>query len=260
MHLMRDVGHVVLAVMILTACGGNGSTGSLTQRFQAGLPEPFDLQCKQVALVLPVDPATAAQYLPRPGTDLLLNEQGSAQLMLGLKSCPHFAAGDAEYGPLSFYNVWLLIQGPYEVNPVPGTAFTLPTIYTETLKTYFDDKEFVQYIRELGAEIRQAKYIEVGNPGDPGLVYEMGDVGFSWQESLLTAPLGFPVGFNLTVHRDQDRIPAIEHITCEAYGLTNGHAAVSVNSPDSFLAPFGTEFDAGTTDMDMHCSVHWTPQ
>ena len=202
---------VVVAALPTAACGSNATeggsrieeeVGSIEQKVQAGeLSPPVDITCTSVMLMLPVDPTIAAGYTDRA---LALDAQGMAQLWLGVSRCPHFAGGEVEYGPASPVNVLLRVQGPFELNPVDGTAFTLPTSYFRALAAWNDGKELFKVMHKLGFDVRAAKEISVGTPGDAGYVYEHGDVGFAWQQSVVTPPLAFPVGTRLVNYRDDD--------------------------------------------------------
>lgn len=257
MHFMRT--GLAVAAVLMVGCVSEGEVAEEQSRvMEAQLPPDFDLTCEQMTLFLPVDPATAAQFVS-PGRELALDANGAAQLMISPKTCSSFTSPTTEYGPLDFFPVWILLDGPYEVLPVPGTAVTQPTLYVQYIGTFFDSKELWRDMHRIGGDIVDAKEIVVGAAGTPGYIYEHGDVGFSWQSWTLSPPLGVAVGFNIVAYRDEDLMPSIERITCEHYDGVSGYAVVSVN-PESMLAPFGATLIGGTLHGHIHCSVTFEEQ
>lgn len=252
------VGATLLAALLMAACASEEQTASVDQEFRVGLGPPIDMRCRQMSMFLPVDPNTASQYIA-PDRRLALDPTGAAQLLITIKSCSHFSAGEVEYGPLEFFVVWLLLEGPYEIRPVPGAVITLPTYYAQYLRTFFDSKRLFQDMHKLGLEIKVAKNISLGAVGEPGYVYERGDVGFAWYPSGMSAPVTWPMGINIVAYRDQDVIPSIERITCTSYARQTGFVALSVH-PESLLAPFGADLVGIAPDADAHCAATFEAQ
>ncbi len=111
-------------------------------------PSLFELryQANQIAAFFPVDPDLARQWVP-PAWDLALDAQGKATGVLTLIHYPNYCllstpnSPPLEEGeniaPASVAHFWLLLQGPAEVLPVPGSQVTSPTAY------YYDVADLV---------------------------------------------------------------------------------------------------------------------
>ena len=111
-------------------------------------PSLFEVryQCSQIAAFFPVDPDLARQWVP-PAWDLALDVQGKATGVLALMHFPDYCmlstpnSPPLEEGeniaPASIAHFWLLLNGPVEVLPVPGSQVTSPTAY------YYDVADLV---------------------------------------------------------------------------------------------------------------------
>jgi hypothetical protein len=111
-------------------------------------PSLFELryQASQIAAFFPVDPDLARQWVP-PEWDLALDAQGNATgvltlihfpsyCLLSTPNSPPLKEGE-NIAPASVAHFWLLLQGPTEVLPVPGSMVTSPTAY------YYDVADLV---------------------------------------------------------------------------------------------------------------------
>jgi hypothetical protein len=247
--------------------------GSFAQA--AELPRPNDvvdvqMQCNTMVGVFEVDPVAARAALPAQ-YELALQPNGNALVYLQASNCDGSGNGDP-LGAFDLADVWLVIQGPSEVDPVPDADATLPTINVYVLKAQTTSKwvktrcAAIQFPKEL------IEYLDVGGPIAPfrsGFVEEMTGRGYSWSEfvpcmTLPGTPYGecwmlpapaptLPVGFDMptfmlgtNILGYVDRSPgttAKKEMQCLMAVEGQGLIQLQLDDPKSNLAKLGIFYD-----------------
>ncbi len=204
----------------------------------------FELQCRESAQFLAVDPAIARTYVP-PGYSVFVSGQetadmsrrlpdGSAVLIMIYQECSEATWDGVPLAPLKMVHQWVRIDGPLEVLPVPGTSTTVPTYYWYMLDDPTTDTGLRQRLREAGVSSSSIVSIELGDNVDSkrtGGVVEKdnpgteNDVGYSFVEINRPAEKS-PIGIN---HR-------LFHEQCD----DNGRCTLMKALDSGFIVPFGS--------------------
>jgi hypothetical protein len=176
-----------LGVATVAVAGGNGNV------------KPFvdvQMDCNTMVGVFEVDPAAARAALPTK-YELALQPSGNALVYLQASNCDGAGNGEA-LGPFDLADVWLIIEGPPDYQPIPGAVVTLPTTYVYVLKAQTTSKWVKTHCAAIHFPKDLVKVIDVGGPIAPmrsGLVTEMSKSGYAWSEFFpcMTRP-GSPYG------------------------------------------------------------------
>jgi hypothetical protein len=143
------------------------------------------MQCNTMVGVFEVDPVAARAVLPAQ-YELALQPDGKALVYLQASNCD--GAGNGEpLGAFDLADVWLAIQGPYEVNEIPGAYATIPTINVYVLKAQTTSKWVKTHCAAIYFPKELIRALVVGGPIVPlreGYVVEMTGRGYSWSEFL----------------------------------------------------------------------------
>lgn len=142
-----------------------------------------EMTCNTMVGVFEVDPVAARGVLPA-AYELALQPDGNALVYLQASNCN--GAGNGEpLGAFDLADAWLAIQGPNEVNPIPGAYVTLPTINVYVLKAQTTSKWVKTRCAAIYFPKELIRTLDVGGPIAPlrqGYVEEMTGRGYSWQE------------------------------------------------------------------------------
>ncbi len=116
-------------------------------------------QCDEIAAIFPANLALARQWVP-PAFNLAVDAQGNATGALIFMNCPNdftlttpnsppLEAG-ANLAPVGVAHLWLILQGPAQVLPVPGAQVTGPTLYAYDVATLLTNPVAVRVFRRAG--------------------------------------------------------------------------------------------------------------
>jgi hypothetical protein len=126
-----------------------------------GNPTLFETryQVNEILAFFPVDLAVARQWVP-PAFNLAVDAQGKATGALVFFNCPNYFflktpnAPPLQQGenlaPIGVVHIWLILQGPAQVLPVPGAQVTSPTLYAYDLATLLTDPVAVDVFHRAG--------------------------------------------------------------------------------------------------------------
>ena len=164
-----------------------------------GTPKPVvdvQMQCNTMVGVFEVDPAAARAVLPSK-YELALQPNGNALVYLQASNCDGSGNGEP-MGAFGLADVWLIIEGPFDYQPIEGAYLTLPTTYVYVLKAHTTSKWVKTRCAAIHFPKELIRSLDVGGPIEPyrlGSVVEMSKVGYRWSEFLpcITTP-GSPYG------------------------------------------------------------------
>lgn len=134
---------VILAFLAWAGPGEQASMSGAAEGTPAN-PTLFEArkQCNQLAAFFTVDPVIASQWVPPP-FQLAIDAQGQATGALIVLDCPDFYFLRTPNGPpleegenlapAAEAHFWMMLQGPFQVLPVPGALVTAPTQYFYSL-------------------------------------------------------------------------------------------------------------------------------
>ncbi len=127
----------------------------------AGNPALFETryQCNEIAAFFPVNLALAQQWVP-PDFKLAVDAQGNATGALVFMDCPDgftlttpnsppLEAGE-NLAPVGVVHMWLILEGPAQVLPVPGAQVTSPTAYAYDLATLLSSPVALKVFHRAG--------------------------------------------------------------------------------------------------------------
>lgn len=158
-------------------------TLSVAARGETDKTVDVQMQCNTMVGVFEVDPIAARAVLPAQ-YELALQPDGNALVYLQASNCDGMGNGEP-LGAFDLADVWLAIEGPFEVREIPGAYVTIPTINVYVLKAQTTSK----WVKARTAAIHFPKelipYLSVGGPIAPlrsGNVVEMTGRGYAWSE------------------------------------------------------------------------------
>ena len=151
-----------------------------------GTPKPVvdvQMQCNTMVGVFEVDPAAARAVLPAK-YELALQPNGNALVYLQASNCDGSGNGEP-MGAFDLADVWLIIEGPFDYQPIEGAYLTLPTTYVYVLKAHTTSKWVKTRCAAIHFPKELIRSLDVGGPIEPyrlGSVVEMSKVGYRWSE------------------------------------------------------------------------------
>ena len=204
----------------------------------------FELECRESAQFLAVDPARAQGYLP-VGYTVFVSDQdaadvcralpdGSAVLIIIYQECSGASWDGRQLAPLKMVHHWVRIDGPNEILPVPGTSRTAPTYYWYMLDDPTTSLDLRRRLREAGVTSSKIDSIELGfdisGVRTGGVVEKItqgvkDDISYSFVENNRPSEQR-PLGVN---HR-------LFHETCDDKGRCTLMKALD----SGFIIPFGS--------------------
>ena len=234
----------VLTGLLLVGCGPMpGVTESNSIAIQQA-EHLFELECRESAQFLAVDPAKARAYVPAGYTVFVSGQHtadvsrglpdGSAIFMMIYQECSSAVWDGVELAPLKMLHQWIRIEGPHEILPVPGTVTTVPTYYWYMLDDPTPNKTLTQKLREAGVTSSAIQSIELGYDVDGvrvGGAVEQHEpdshnkIGYSFVENNRPSEQR-PIGINHRLFREQ----------CDASGRCTLMKALD----SGFIVPFGS--------------------
>jgi hypothetical protein len=143
------------------------------------------MECNTMVGVFEVDPAAARKILPAQ-YELALQPSGAALVYLQASNCDGVGNGEP-VGTFDLADVWLAIEGPYEVIDIPGAFVTIPTINVYVLKAQTTSKWVKTHCAAIHFPKELIRSLDVGGPISPlrnGYVVEMTGRTYSWSEFL----------------------------------------------------------------------------
>lgn len=154
------------------------------------------MQCNTMVGAFEVDPVAARAALPTQ-YDLALQPSGTALVYLQASNCDGSGNGEP-LGAFDLADVWLAIQGPFDISPIPGAFVTIPTINVYVLKAQTTSKWVKTHCAAIHFPKELIRSLDVGGPISPlrdGYVVEMTGRAYSWFEFLpcISTP-GSPFG------------------------------------------------------------------
>jgi hypothetical protein len=164
----------VLGAATAAVAGGNGTVKPVVD---------VQMNCNTMVGVFEVDPAAARAVLPAK-YELALQSSGNALVYLQASNCDGSGNGEA-LGPFDLADVWLIIEGPPDYQPIEGAYLTLPTTYVYVLKAHTTSKWVKTHCAAIHFPKELIRSLDVGGPIAPyrsGSVLEMSKVGYRWSE------------------------------------------------------------------------------
>jgi len=143
------------------------------------------MECNTMVGVFEVDPVAARKILPAQ-YELALQQSGAALVYLQASDCD--GAGNGEpVGAFGLADVWLAIEGPYEVIDIPGAYITIPNINVYVLIAQTTSKWVKTHSAAVHFPKELIRSLDVGgaiSPSRDGYVVEMTGRAYSWSEFL----------------------------------------------------------------------------
>jgi hypothetical protein len=143
------------------------------------------MQCNTMVGAFEVDPVAARAILPAQ-YELALQISGNALVYLQVSNCGGSGNGEP-LGAFDLADVWLAIEGPYEVIDVPGAYVTIPNINVYVLKAQTTSDWIKTHCAAIHFPKELIRTLDVGGPISPlrdGFVVEMTGRAYSWSEFL----------------------------------------------------------------------------
>ena len=126
-----------------------------------GNPTLFETryQVNEIVAFFPVDLDVARHWVPRT-FNLAVDAQGKATGALVFMNCPDYfflqtpnapplQAGE-NLAPVGVAHMWLVLQGPTQVLPVPGAIATAPTLYAYDVASLLTSQQAVDVFQRAG--------------------------------------------------------------------------------------------------------------
>ena len=156
----------------------------------ADVPHPdkvvdVQMECNTMVGVFEVDPVGARKVLPAQ-YELALQPSGAALVYLQASNCDGVGNGEP-VGTFDLADVWLAIEGPYEVIDIPGAYVTIPNINVYVLKAQTTSKWVKTHCAAIHFPKELIRALDVGGAVSPlrdGYVVEMTGRAYSWSEFL----------------------------------------------------------------------------
>ena len=169
---IKLTGTVVFTSLLLFGCGSMTDATDSSSAVIKRAEHLFELECRESAQFLAVDPARARTHVPA-GYSVFVSGRhtadvsrglpdGSAIFMMIYQECSSAIWDGAQLAPLKMLHQWIRIEGPPEVLPVAGTVTTVPTYYWYMLDDPTPNKALRHKLREAGVTSSGIKSIELG--------------------------------------------------------------------------------------------------
>lgn len=154
------------------------------------------MECNTMVAVFEVDKDAARAVLPVQ-YELALQPNGNALVYLQASNCDGTGNGEP-LGAFDLADVWLAIEGPYEVSEIPYAWVTIPTINVYVLKAQTTSKWVKTRCAAIHFPKELIRFLDVGGDIDidrEGYVVERTGRAYSWSEFLpCMSPPGSPYG------------------------------------------------------------------
>jgi hypothetical protein len=260
---------VIPSLMLVAACGGEDRIQTTGQQTAAVRTEDHTQagQCavhqglvrkvcaRESVAKLAVDADYIQSLLP-PGLTALRDPNtglGEVQIVAQHDCTRGDAAGD-------FMFVWLAVEGPYVVDPVPGTSFTGPTHYWYVPEARATDPIARRESRLTGMTYLTFKGADLSPLAIPGQVSANsvnvnGSVAYSWSGTITKYFPGIPIGVNhvLYTHNDCTSDLWIKKIKIKIRLYSNNSPGATITaSPNSYWGKhFGTSNTGTVTTLQL---------
>lgn len=243
------------------------------------------MTCNTMVGAYEVDPGAARSALP-PEYELALQPSGRALVYLQTSKCTGTGNGE-DISPFDLADAWLLIEGPFEVDPVPGAwAGTLPTLNVYVLKAQTTSEWVKEHAASVHFRKELVKALDMSDtPPRAGRVVEQTGAGWQWTEFLpcgtppgsawgecwmfpgAPVPVGYglpalPLGYNLKGYIDQGRgAGARKQMSCVLDMRGQGIIRLNVDPRSRLmdLGIFGPSQTGLSFDAVAHCDLLMTP-
>lgn len=186
---------LLLAALLLLASSVTKSVNAGGE-LQSKNAVDVQMQCNTMVAVFEVDPVAARAVLPAQ-YELALQTSGKALVYLQASNCDGNGNGEP-LGAFDLADVWLAIQGPFEVTEIPGAYATIPTINVYVLKAQTTSKWVKTHCAAIHFPKELIRSLVVGGPITPmreGYVVERTGRSYSWSEfEPCKTPPGSPYG------------------------------------------------------------------
>lgn len=236
---------MLAAAVLAIGCGARGSDDPVVNI--------ADLECDETVHWISVEPAIAEGLVP---ADLALYvDEAGAQVLFIVQDCGGALWNGDQRAPLRMAHVWIRLEGPPAVAPVPGADRTLPTYYWWEHAGMTTHLGFSREAAGTGKRLDPVDAIEF-TLASHGKLVERGPrngaapVGCTWTTTP-APPLEARLGINHLVHgrtgeliltiRDAGVIRPISYL---------GRSTI-LPTPGSVLAVFGPELHGEVVDFTM---------
>ena len=260
---------VTMSHLGTVACGG--TEADLAAETSASSTSTVDIavDCAESVAWLAVDPTVARYYVPEE-FDLHIEPNGSAVLLVVAQDCSNVTIDGRSIDPMQMAHMWIRIQGPFEIDPVPGADVTKPTLHFYAHRDFTTSRQFERAISKSGLPGELVDSITLSPFGGPVreiTITENATTGrrFSWVSQQSAVP---PIAVGVRHHvrhyskwkpgrTNKNLGKLVELFTV---GVTQGQAndcPVEASSrTDSALAPFGSTLHGIGIDFHMHFEGH----
>ena len=227
------------------------------------------VDCAESVAWLAVDPTVARHYVPEE-FDLHIEPNGAALLLVVAQDCSNVIIDGSTIDPMQMAHMWIRIQGPFVLDPVPGADVTKPTLHFYAHRDFTTSRQFERAISKSGLPGELVDSITLSPFGGPVreiTITENATTGrrFSWVSQQSAVP---PIAVGVRHHvrhyskwkpgrTNKNLGKLVELFTV---GVTQGQAndcPVEASSrTDSALAPFGSTLHGIGIDFHMHFEGH----
>lgn len=200
--------------------------------------------CREMFSRYDIDPDLARQTAP-PNWKLKINQNGKALMLVMVQECEKMVLDYViNVGSVGMSHIWIELEGPSEyVDPLPGTARSLPTRYWYILPHQLDNRLAKYLFGIVGVD---AEYVrEVSIEGDPiqtrsGEVIETSipDSQYYWTESIQPYPKEEIVTGSQRFYREYGLRSSMAEAKCESHFLGDSQVSL-VASPSSSIGMLG---------------------
>ncbi|MBZ5500580.1 MAG: hypothetical protein LAP85_29675 [Acidobacteriia bacterium] len=220
-----------------------------------------DMVCTEMVAHFPVD-FTIARSLVPPEYELVSSVPGTANLLFVAQDCDSVVIDGRPLDKVRNVHAWIQVTGAYEVDPVPGTVTTLPTMYWYSLFSHTTDPIFLAKLKAAGQKASLIKGFEMsGDPVRSGVVTQNNNSTYSWVENITKLKQVVPLGVNHRVSvriadlmSNSDNLGVIK-VRCTLMNDGRGIAILQAG-PGSALEVFGPVLQGNTQDWSpMYCGV-----
>jgi hypothetical protein len=241
------------------------------------------MTCNAMVGIYEVDAIAARKVLPVE-YELALQPSGNALVYLQTSKCSGIGNG-SDIAPFDLADAWLAIEGPQEIQPVPGSWATLPTLNVYVLKAQTtsvwikENTASIHFQKEL---VKELNLNEV--PPRAGNLVEQTGAGWQWSEFVpcvtppgtpwgecwmfpgMPVPVGYglpalPIGYNIKGYINQGRgTGAKKEMSCVLEMIGQGIIQLEVD-PRSHLMELGIFIESQTGlsfDAVAHCDLLMT--
>jgi len=210
----------------------------------------LDVECIETACFIPVDSSTARGIVPNEY--VLYIEDGSAQIIFIVQNCSSAIWDEKDISPLKKAHIWIRLDGPDTITPVPGVEKTLPTYFWWDYKGKTTNISLDKYTESTAWNVDLVDSIEFSLT-DYGKVVENINgrchVILEW----FTDPAGSatPLGINHKVSGRNENGKLNANISGIIRPISSGGKSRLKISADSPLSIFGTELYGVSFDFEM---------